>query len=135
MHSNRLISKLRDAYATLSQPLSNAEGLYKQVADSQEDSSHHLEKSQTYYSESIKQLEQTLQQKVSGLRRDTETFTREAGLSGAAWPESLWQQWQPVAATSSLTRSGSVTLKFRQEQLPPFHCSFLVPVERIFSSR
>lgn len=137
-----LLTKLRKLYTDLVQAVALAEDLYnKQLPNLEKPFKHHidegqtryrvstgqidqtykrqLDESQTHYNRTKQQLEQTLQQNVQELRREIETFAQEAGLSGAAWTEPVWRQWQPLTPASSTLRLGTVTLRSPLGDLPP----------------
>lgn len=141
LRTKSLLTKLRKLYADLVQTVALAEDLYnKQLPNLEKPFKHHIDEgqtryrvsteqidqtyqrqlneSQTRYNQTGQQLEQTLQQNVQELRRDIETFTQEAGFSGAEWNAPIWKQWQPFTPTSLLTRLCSVTLSSPIGKLP-----------------
>ncbi len=141
-HTQSMLSKLQASYGNLLQTVSLAEDLYTQqlpglekpfkqqivegetrykasIAQLDQTYQRLLTESQTRFNKSKQQLEQTLQQQVKALRLDVETYTREAGLSGAAFSEAMWKKWQPGVPTFSSTRLGTVTLKSPLGNLPP----------------
>lgn len=123
--------KRKTCYAAIKQAVVTAERLAEQrrIADQL---MYHQQSAaaKKIYQEQMEKLERLLARNLSSLKSKIEEYSREAGLMGADWQDTVWQQWRPSTVMIPITRLGSLALRNPNVELPAFPLFVPFPGER-----
>jgi len=113
------IAPFKRAYKTLEQLEFSVERVHeRRCAVLEHIHNRRLSELEMRHDQFIEQVEQALQKQLADLKLAFATFINQAGFSGVAWNDPVWEQWKLQNSPSPVTRIGSLPVG-AQFGLPP----------------